>query len=172
MRQLYKHPIPQTRRERGSARTWPCGTQKRGVVFGMNTARDTGAIKLMWLNKGGAAAIVPLKVLEKIWPVTYNSRCHGVKCIWHTDQGDIVIKNNSKGMPYLDIRELETKVVLLFIQTVQGNMEGYMRCKVKEAYAVQEAQAARPPNRPRVSRNGTFQHDFELSCNPNCCAKC
>ncbi len=33
---------------------------------GMDTARDMGPIKLMWLNKGGVVAIVPLKVLEKI----------------------------------------------------------------------------------------------------------
>jgi hypothetical protein len=84
---------------------------------------------------------VALKVLEKIWPVTYNSRCHGGKFVWHTDQGDIVIKNNSKGMPYLDIQELEAKVALSFVQTVQGNMEGYMRHEVKEARAAREAQA-------------------------------
>jgi hypothetical protein len=107
----------------------------------MDTTRDMGAIKQMWLNKGGVATIVPLKVLMKIWPVIYNSRCHSGKFIWHTDQGDIFIKNNSKGRPYLDIQELVANVVLLFIQTVQGNMEGYKRRKVKEAPTVQEAQA-------------------------------
>jgi hypothetical protein len=61
--------------------------------------------------------------------------------IWHTDQGDIFIKNNSKGMPYLDIQEPKTKAALLFIQTVRGNMEGYARHKVEEACTVQEAQA-------------------------------
>jgi hypothetical protein len=44
-------------------------------------------------------------------------------------------------MPYLDLQELETKIVLSFIQTVQGNMEGYTRCKLEEAHAAQEAQA-------------------------------
>jgi hypothetical protein len=34
----------------------------------MDTARDMGAIEQMWLNKGGVAAIVPLKVLKNIWP--------------------------------------------------------------------------------------------------------
>jgi hypothetical protein len=68
----------------------------------MDKARDMGAIKQMWLNEGGVAAIVLLKVLRKIWPITYDSRCHNGLFIWHIDQGDIVIKNNSKGMLYLD----------------------------------------------------------------------
>jgi hypothetical protein len=44
--------------------------QERGLVghsnaglCGMDTAGDMGAIKQMWLNKGGVVAIVPLKVL-------------------------------------------------------------------------------------------------------------
>ncbi len=122
--------------------------QERGLVghsnmgpCGMDTTGDMGAIKQMCLNKGGVAAIVPLKVLEKIWPITYDSRRHGGQFVWHTDQGDIVIKNNSKGMPYPYIQELETKLVLSFIQTVQGNMEGYTSRKVEEACAMQEAQA-------------------------------
>jgi hypothetical protein len=69
----------------------------------MNTTGDMGAIKQMRLNEGGLAAIVHLKVFKKIWPVTYNSRHHDGQFVWHTDQGDIVIKNNSKEMPYLDI---------------------------------------------------------------------
>ena len=44
-------------------------------------------------------------------------------------------------MPYQDIRELETKSVLLFIETVRGNMEGYTMCKVEEARTAREAQA-------------------------------
>jgi hypothetical protein len=45
-------------------------------LCGIDTAGDMGAIKQMWLNKGGVAAIVPLKVLKKIRLVTYNSRLH------------------------------------------------------------------------------------------------
>jgi hypothetical protein len=70
----------------------------------------------MWLNEGGVAVI-----LEMIWPITYDSRHHDGQFVWHTDQGDIFIKNSSKGMPYLDIREQMTKAVLSFIQTVRGN---------------------------------------------------
>ena len=51
--------------------------QERGLVghsnmgpCGMDTTRDMGAIKQKWLNEGGVAAIVPLKVLKKIWPIT------------------------------------------------------------------------------------------------------
>ena len=70
---------------------------------GMDTTGNMGAIEQMWLNEGGVAAIMPLKVLKKKWPITYNSRRHNGQFVWHTDQGDIFIRNNSKGMPYLDI---------------------------------------------------------------------
>jgi len=36
-------------------------------------AGELGDIKPMWLNEGGVASVVPLKILEKIWPVSYNS---------------------------------------------------------------------------------------------------
>jgi hypothetical protein len=44
-------------------------------LCGMDTIGDMGAIKQMWLNEG-IAAIVPLKILKKIWPITYDSRHH------------------------------------------------------------------------------------------------
>jgi hypothetical protein len=47
--------------------------QERGLVghsnaglCGMDTAGDMGAIKQMWLNKGGAVTIMPLKVLKRV----------------------------------------------------------------------------------------------------------
>ncbi len=71
------------------------GKQQRGLVghsnagsCSMNTAGNLGAIKQMWLNEGGVATVVPLKVLEKIWPITYDSRRHGGKFVLKTDQGD------------------------------------------------------------------------------------
>ena len=84
----------------------------------MDTMGDLGAIKQMWLNEGGVTTIVPLKILEQIWPVTYSSRHHGGKFVLKTDQGDIIVKNNGKGMPYLDLQELEAEVALSFVQTV------------------------------------------------------
>ena len=99
--------------------------QKHGLVghsnagsCGMDKAGDLGAIKQVWLNEGGIATIVPLKILEQIWPVTYNSKCHGGKFVLKTDQGNIIIKNNGKGMPYLNLQEREAKVALSFVQTV------------------------------------------------------
>ncbi len=59
----------------------------------------------------------------------------------HSDQGDIVVKNNGVGMPYLDVRELEAEVALCFVQTVQGNMEGYTAREVKDTRATWVAQA-------------------------------
>ncbi len=121
--------------------------QKCGLVghsnagsCGMDKAGDFGAIKQVWLNKDGVATIVSLKILEQIWPVTYNSRHHGGKFVLRTDQGDIIVKNNGKGMPYLDLRELEAEVALSFIQTVQGNIEGYTRREVEEARQARDVQ--------------------------------
>jgi hypothetical protein len=59
----------------------------------------------------------------------------------HSDQGDIVVKNNGVGMPYLDVRELEAEVALCFVQTVRGNMEGYTAREVEDARAARVAQA-------------------------------
>ncbi len=102
---------------------------------------EMGAVEQMWLNEGGAATIIPLKVLEKIWPVSYDSKRNGGYFVIHTDQGSIIVKNNSKGMPYLDVRDVEAEVALLFIQTVRRNMEGYTQRKVEDARAAREAQA-------------------------------
>jgi hypothetical protein len=134
---------------------------------GMEMSGEMGAVNQMWLR---VATTIPLKVLEKIWPVTYDSRCNERRFVIHTDQGNIIIKNNNKGMPYLDIRDVEAAVVLSFIQTtigavkaamvaltnavsfiqmVHGNMEGYMHRKVEDARAAREAQAmlGHPTNR-------------------------
>jgi hypothetical protein len=43
-------------------------------------------------------------------------------------------------MPYLDVRDVEAEVALLFIQTVRGNMEGYTQREVK---------MPAPPARPK-----------------------
>jgi hypothetical protein len=79
------------------------------------------------------ATIILLKQLEKLWQVTYDSRCHGGAFIIHTKNGNIVVKNNSKGMPYLYLRELEVEAALSFVQTMQRNMEGFTKREVQEA---------------------------------------
>jgi hypothetical protein len=38
---------------------------------------EMGAVEQMWLNEGGVVSIIPLKVLEKIWPESYDSRRNG-----------------------------------------------------------------------------------------------
>jgi hypothetical protein len=73
--------------------------------------------------------------------VTYDSKRHGGKFVLKTDQGDIIVKNNGKGMPYLNLQELEAEVALSFVQTVRGNMEGYTRREVEEAYQARDVQA-------------------------------
>ena len=78
----------------------------------MSSSGEMGALKKVWLNEGGVAIILPLKELEKLWHVVYDSRCHGGAFVLHTDAGNIVLENNGKGMPYLNLRELKTEAVL------------------------------------------------------------
>jgi hypothetical protein len=61
-----------------------------------------GAIEKMWYNEGGVATIVPLKMLERIFPISYQSHkgMNPGHFVIHSDQGDIVVKNNGAGMPY------------------------------------------------------------------------
>ncbi len=108
-----------------------------------------GALKQVWLNEGGVATIIPLKQLEKLCPMKYNSTHNGGAFICCTKGGNVVLKNNGKGMPYLDLRDFKAKAVLSFVpeaalsfvQTVQGNMEGFTRHEVEEAREASEAQA-------------------------------
>jgi hypothetical protein len=52
----------------------------------MDSSGEMGALRQMWLNNGGVVIIILLKQLEKLWQVTYNSRCHGGAFIVHTDK--------------------------------------------------------------------------------------
>jgi hypothetical protein len=69
----------------------------------MSSSGVIGALKKVWLNEGDVATILPLKELEKLWQGVYDSRCHGGAFVLRTDAGGIVLKNNDKGMPYLDL---------------------------------------------------------------------
>ena len=40
----------------------------------MSSSGEMGALKKVWLNKGGMATILPLKGLEKMWHIVYGSR--------------------------------------------------------------------------------------------------
>ncbi len=115
----------------------------------MDSSGLLGALKQVWLNKGEVATIILLKQLKKLCLVKYDSTLNGGAFVCRTKGGNVVLKNNGKGMPYLDLREFEAKAVLSFapkaalsfVQTVQGNMEGFTRCEVKEAQEACEAQA-------------------------------
>ena len=103
----------------------------------------------MWLNIGGFATIIPLKQLEKLCPIIYDSTRNGGTFICFIKDGKVVLKNNGKDMPYLDLREFKAKAVLSFapkaapsfMQLVQGNMEGFTKRKVEEAQKACKAQA-------------------------------
>ncbi len=138
--------------------------QARGLIghsnaglCGMDSSGSLGALKQVWLNEGRVAMIIPLKQLAKLCPVVYDSTRHGGAFVCCTKDGDVVLKNNGKGMPYLTLREFEAEAVLSFapkaalsfVQMVQGNMEGFTKCEVKEAQKAREAQAmlGHPTNR-------------------------
>ncbi len=78
---------------------------------GMDSSSLLGALKQVWLNIGGVATIIPLKQLKKLCPVTYDSTRNGVEFVCRTKNGDVVLRNNDKGMPYLDLRESNAKAV-------------------------------------------------------------
>ncbi len=117
----------------------------------VDTTGEMGAIKQMWLNDGGIATITPLKVLKKIWPITYDSGCFGGLFIIHTDQGKLSSKTTG--------RECHTSISVSwrgclscrppFVQTVRGSMEVYTHWEDKEACTTHKAQAmlGHPTNR-------------------------
>ena len=104
---------------------------------------DVGRIRGMWLNESGIANIVPLEDLAKIWRITYDSAggMNAGHFVIHTDQGNVPVQKNEKGMPYIDIDGVDGEMALEFVQTVRGNMDGYTRREVEEARAAREAQA-------------------------------
>jgi hypothetical protein len=116
---------------------------------GMDSSGSLGALEQVWLNKGGVATIIPLKKLEKLCPMVYDSTRNRGAFVCRTKDGDVVLKNNGKGMPYFDLREFEAEAdlsfapeaALSFVQTVRGNMEGFTKREVEEAQKARKAQA-------------------------------
>jgi hypothetical protein len=112
----------------------------------MDEAGNLRAIKKMWLNEGRVASVIPLKILEKIWPVLYHS-AKGMNpghFVIHFGECDVVVRNNEKGMLYLNLKDVKAKVALCLVQsainTIRGKMEGFSERKVKEATAARKAQ--------------------------------
>ena len=130
--------------------------QARGLIghsnagsCGMDSSGSLGALEQVWLNEGGVATIIPLKQLEKLCPVVYDSTRNGGAFVCRTKDDDVVLKNNGKGMPYLDLREFEAEAVLSFapeaamsfVQTVRGNMERFTKYEAEEVQKAREVQA-------------------------------
>ena len=90
------------------------------------------ALKQVWLNKERVAMIILLQKLKELCHmITYDSKCNRVLFICHTQVDNIVLKNNRKGMPYLDLDEFEVgqrssvlcaEAALSFVVMVQGNI--------------------------------------------------
>ena len=94
---------------------------------GMELEENLGAVPKMWVNEGGVATIIPLKVLENIWRVTYNWTRNGQRFVVWNNQGNIVLDNNKGGMPYFDLKKPEAEVALSLVQIVWGSKEGCTR---------------------------------------------
>jgi hypothetical protein len=122
-----------------------CGHTNSGSMT-MDKVGALGAVKKMWLNKGGVVSVILLKILEKIRPVSYHfaKGMNPGQFVIHMDAGDVIVRNNQKGMPYLNLKEVEAEVALCLvqdaIQTVRGEMEGFTKQEVEEAKAAHEAQ--------------------------------
>jgi hypothetical protein len=80
--------------------------------WGMNSSGELGAIKQMWLNKGCVATIIPLKQIKLMLPISYNSGSYGGLFDIHSNQGDIIVGNYNKGIPFIDLRDLDAEVAL------------------------------------------------------------
>jgi hypothetical protein len=80
--------------------------QARGLIghsnaglCGMDLSGSLRDLEQVWFNKGRVVTIILLKQLEKHCPVRYDS---------FRNQ----LKNNGKGMPYIDLREFKAKAPL------------------------------------------------------------
>ncbi len=84
----------------------------------MNEIGNLGKLEGMWINEGGIANIVPLEAIARIWRITYDSAggMNAGHFVIHTDQENIKVQKNSKGMPYIDLDSVEGKVALDFVQ--------------------------------------------------------
>ncbi len=109
----------------------------------MTEQGNLGRVGNIWLNKSGITNITPLEQLAKIWRVTYDSAggLNAGRFVIHTDQGNVTIHKNSKGMPYIDLDGVDGEIALNFVLMIRGNMEGFTRRKVEETREAREAQA-------------------------------
>ena len=85
--------------------------EKRGLIghtnsgsTGMELAGNLRAAPKMWMNEGGVAMIIPLKLLKKIWQVTYNWTRNGGRFVVWTNQVNIVLDNDEGGMPFFNLK--------------------------------------------------------------------
>jgi hypothetical protein len=67
----------------------------------MDSSGLLGALTQVWLNKGRVPIIIPLKQLEKLCPVMYNSTCNLGVFVCRTKDGNVVLRNNNKACPTL-----------------------------------------------------------------------
>ncbi len=72
----------------------------------MGEVGSLSAVKKMWFNEGGVASVIPLKILEKIWPVSYHlmKGMNPGNFVIYMDAGNVIVLINQKGMLYLNLK--------------------------------------------------------------------
>ncbi len=73
-----------------------------------------GQVGDFWLNESGIANIIPPEQIAKIWRVTYNPAAgmNSGRFVIHTDQGNVTVHKNLKGMPYIDLDGVDGEITL------------------------------------------------------------
>jgi hypothetical protein len=126
---------------------------------------ELGAINQVWVNKGGIASIVPLKVLEKIWRITYDSH-RGMNAgyfVIHMDVDDIKVRNNEKGMPYLNLGGQGESCFIICLNHQWKHGRLYQARGPESKDGVGGAGHAWAPHRPQLSGNDTCKHCQEVA---------
>ena len=158
-----------------------------------NLRRTYGWLKV-WYLPDGIADIFSMHELKKAYRITYDS-WYGYYIV-HTPKGEVQFYKDKQGLPYINMEKsnkavamtllqqekwafdarksvLETEV--LFIQTIQGNYEGFTKCEVTKAKKARRAQAMmRTPSekdyKGMVSNNRIANCPITLSIVSNACA--
>jgi hypothetical protein len=125
-------------------------TNKRGTYGGLK----------VWYLPSSIANIISMHELKKLYRITYDS-WKGYYIV-HTPKGEVQSYKDEQGLPYLDLEESNheamtmllqceeeivtscngaVETVVLFMQMVRGNYEGFTKRKVVQAKEAHQAQA-------------------------------
>ena len=82
-------------------------------------------------------------------------------CVWLKDAGDIVLKNNNKGMPYLDLKEFEAEAARsLSCRLYKGTWKALPSVKWRKHKGLERRKECWGIPPTATSGNGTWRHDI------------